>query len=228
MSEFEQRESALLRFKELKNRIYNIEDYKNISVDDQIIDFREIIKQTSHLDPSILIPIINELIFKIDNVIKQKDQIKDKIRLKLENYRALFGSKEKSKAVNEKNIDNIFGQLKEELENYKSSLSEYEETCEVSGIGRTANNILKLQWEISIQLLSDLFKALELKGYISEGEKGNMVKFAKTHFLVKNSRDTLGQGSVKSEFSGGIKNHQKLLEFLNHMTEFVKKDSQEQ
>jgi hypothetical protein len=220
MPELEQQEVAYNAFAALRTRIDDIRDCKQVFKDEEKLDFSEIKRQTSMLVPSIMWPILNNFIEEIDRIPDLLDLIKSEIQKNYVFSQELFGQ---TSVQDSHDANRIYIRIRDELKYYKECLLEYEAECERLSITTATDNILKLQWEISLELICDLFKTLDKFNKITN-EKGHLVKFITAHFLAKDSREQLAKHNVANHISGDIKNERILIEFLNGLIKNIEQD----
>lgn len=214
MSELEQQAIAYHVFAPLRTRIENIRSCKDIFENESKIDLNEIRRQTNAVAPSIMIPILNAFTNEIDRIPDLMVLIQDEIQKKQQINQKIFGQTVKLDGNHAKTIYKL---LKKELQEYKDYLLEYESECERLSISSATDNQLQLQWEISLELLCDLFNLLKKKNKLKELNKGELVDFISNHFLVPGSNNKLSKANVRNKISGEIKNAEKLKALLTEL-----------
>jgi hypothetical protein len=203
--ELSPRESAYNIFGALNARIDQIQRYQLEYESKKNVNFDEIRNRVFNLDPVITIPLIQGTLDIIESVLGAQQVLQEKIKKSLAKSAALFPPTQGKKARNVDESEDITEGLLKELIDYKKDLSEISVKLEILNIESASQPSDRIQWNMTIELLCDLFKVIREHGSIKEAQKGQLTSFMSRNFSVSNTNSP-SKLNIQNHMSGKVNN----------------------
>jgi hypothetical protein len=213
--ELTSREAAYNLFGQLNTRLDDIRRYRFGFNQADKVDLDDIASRIFRIDPAITLPLVEGILESINNVLGNQDDFLEKIKVALMQTAEIFKltTAKKSKKDDSEVIKEI---LVQELNHYKTWLLDMQDRLELINISSINQEVGKLQWDISIELLSDILKVLREQRSIIEENQGDLTSFVFRNFSSRKSKN-ISRKNLQNNLSGKVNNLTELKSFLSKL-----------